>query len=220
MRILAFQGSPRPNGNSTLLLNEFIRGARDQGADISTIVAHAVNIKPCRGCLKCNMLKRCAIHNDDWPALSEQILEADCLLFATPVYFHHMPGPLKTILDRFRSFMHVQITEIGLRHTPWHMWQKHFVAIMTLGSSSADDTTSLMDLFQFMVKEFGPGNTFSSVIGTRLAVPKHVIFSHNDLQQLYPKLNLSQSLALDDYQRNQQLLNRCYELGRTAASFS
>ena len=218
MKILAFRGSPRTYANSTLLLHEFIRGAQDAAADVSVVDAHGVNIQPCRGCLKCNLLKRCAIRKDDWPALADQILHADCLVFATPVYFHHVPGPLKIIIDRFRSFMHVRITETGLQHTPWHEWKKKFVAIMTLGSSSTDDTLPLIDLFRFIVRELGTANEFLSIIGTRLAVAKQITMPIDSLRLLYPKLDLPASLASHDYERNQKLLRECYTTGKHIAS--
>ena len=119
MNILSLNGSPRRKGNISLLLEEFIRGARESRAKSEEIVAEEVNLKYCKGCLRCNLLKRCAIKGDNWPVLSSKILNADALIFASPIYFHHITAPLKKILDRFRSFLHVQLTEQGLKHTPW-----------------------------------------------------------------------------------------------------
>ena len=119
MNILAFNGSPRRAGNTAHLVREFLRGAREAGARAEELVAEELNLKYCRGCLRCNVLKRCSIKGDDWEAVSQKILKADVLVFASPIYFHHLTAPLKKLLDRFRSFIHVQITEQGLRHTPW-----------------------------------------------------------------------------------------------------
>ena len=218
MKILAFAGSPRRNGNSSALQQEFIRGANDAHTNVESIIAQDVNIKYCTGCLKCNLLKQCAIRNDDWWDLSQKILDADVLVFASPVYFHHLTAPLKKIIDRFRSFMHVQITEHGLKHTPWHKWRKQFILLLSLGSSVNDDAQPIIDLFNFIIEALGPENKLNSTIGTRLAVAKQVRMSKHELRTLYSKLKLPVHLADQDCHRNQQLLQQCYELGNKLAT--
>ena len=218
MNILAFNGSPRRNGNSSALLQEFIRGASEVGANVEQIIANEITLKYCTGCLKCNLIKQCAIRNDDWQNLSQKILDADVLVFASPVYFHHLTAPLKKIVDRFRSFMHVQITEHGLKHTPWHLWQKHFVLLLCLGSSVDDDAQPIIDLFKFMIEVLGPENNLTSIIGNRLAVANQVRLSKEGLNILYSKLKLPVHLVDQDFHRNQQLLQQCYEFGKKLAA--
>jgi len=218
MNILSFNGSPRRNGNTSALLQEFIRGAKEAEENVEEIIAQEVNLRYCTGCLKCNLIKQCAIRNDDWQQLSQKILNADVLVFASPVYFHHVTAPLKKILDRFRSFIHVQITEHGLKHTPWHHWQKHFVLLLCLGSSVNDDAQPIIDLFKFIVEVLGPENKLTSIIGTRLAVVNQVRMSKEELSILYSKLKLPLHLVDQDFQRNQQLLQQCYELGKKLAT--
>ena len=214
MNIVAFNGSPRKKGNTSLLLNELIRGVREAGNQIEEITASEVHIKPCRGCLKCNLLKRCAMKGDEWGELSEKILNANALVFVSPVYFHHLPGPLKNILDRFRSFMHVQITEHELKHTPWHDWRKQFILILCQGSPDSSDAQPIIDLFTFITRALGEGNTLLSIVATRLAVVNQIKMTEEELKILYEKLELPVQLAKPDYQSNQVLLQLCYEAGR------
>jgi multimeric flavodoxin WrbA len=214
MNIVAFNGSPRKKGNTSLLLNELIRGVREAGGQVEEIIAREIHIKPCRGCLKCNLLKRCAMKGDEWGELSEKILNADALVFASPVYFHHLPGPLKNILDRFRSFMHVQITEDGLKHTPRHQWRKQFVLILCQGSPDGADAQPIIDLFTFITRALGEGNALLPIVATRLAVVKQVTMTEEELRILYDKLELPAHLVKEDYQCNQTLLKRCYEAGK------
>jgi putative NADPH-quinone reductase len=217
MNILAFNGSPRRNGNTSALLQEFSRRANEAGSNVEEIIAQDLNLKYCTGCLKCNLIKRCAIGNDDWQNLSQKILDADILIFASPVYFHHLTASLKKILDRFRSFMHVQITEHGLKHTPWHQWQKHFVLLLCLGSSADADAQPIIDLFKFIIEVLGPENELTFIVLTRLAIINQVRLSKEELSILYLKLKLPDYLVIGDYQRNQDLLKRCYELGKKLA---
>jgi hypothetical protein len=149
--------------------------------------------------------------------LRVKILDADMLVFASPVYFHHLSAPLKKILDRFRSFMHVQITGHGLIHTPWQAWQKHFVLLLAQGSPDQAGAQPILDLFTFLTHALGPGNRLHAIIGTRLAVQGQAIMSREELEILYARLDLPAHLAAADYQRNQALLQSCYELGRRLA---
>ena len=214
MPVLAFNGSPRPNGNSSLLLNEFIKGANKGGVEVETIFVNKIDIKPCRGCLKCNLIKRCSIRNDDWKELSQKIIAADTLVFSAPVYFHHLPAPVKTIIDRFRSFNHVRILEDGLKHTPWVEWRKHFILLLSLGNPLTEDTEPIIDLFEFMCNQLGTENKLTTIIGTRLAVTNQVIMNTDQLTTLYEKLEIPVHLIEQDYERNQRILKQCFELGK------
>ncbi|NQT60327.1 MAG: flavodoxin family protein [Bacteroidetes bacterium] len=213
-KILAFNASPRRNGNSTALLESFLAGAVEAGAETETIDTEKADIISCRGCLRCNLLKRCIIRKDGWQELSGKILDADVLVFATPIYFHHTTASCKRILDRFRSFIHVQITETGLIHTPHQPWSKKFILLAALGSSSSEDAEPLIDLFGFMKEALGEQNSFVSLIGTRLAVGGQVTYTEEQLADLYPKLELPVRLAAGDAKKNSELLRDSYLLGR------
>ena len=212
-KIVAFNGSARKNGNTQFLLNSFLEGAEKSGAEYNKIDAHEINLDYCNGCLRCNLIKRCSIRGDEWNDLSAKILDSDVLVFATPIYFHHVSGQLKKIIDRFRSFVHVQITESGLKHTPHVEWNKDFVLLLSLGSSSDKDAGPVIELFRYMVKILGSKNRLHIITATRLGVTKQVIKTEDELADLYPKLGLSQNLVEGDFLKNQQTLTECFELG-------
>jgi multimeric flavodoxin WrbA len=218
MYLLSFNGSPRKKGNSSLLLRELLRGACDSGAHVEELNVHDLHLKDCRGCLRCNLIKRCALRGDDWPQLSQKIQKADVMVFASPVYFHHVPAPLKNLIDRFRSFVNVRITETGLQHTPWQEWKKEIFLILSLGSSSDQDAIPAIDLFSFFAETMGHDNRFSWITATRLAVVNQVKMTEEDLEKLYRKIKLPLALAKEDYLRNQDFLKKCYEKGRQLTS--
>jgi len=173
-----------------------------------------IDIKYCNGCLRCNLIKRCSIRDDDWADLSQKINDADVLVFASPIYFHYITAPLKNIIDRFRSFVHVQITETGLIHTPWNNWNKDLVLLLSLGSSDDSDTQPVIDLFEYMKEVLGDNNRLHVVKGTRLAVIKQVQKTEEELKELYPKLKLNKNLVVEDFKRNQEILKQCFNLGK------
>ncbi len=212
-KIVAFNGSARKNGNTQFLLNSFLEGVEKSGAYFEKIDAHKINLEYCNGCLRCNLIKRCAIRGDEWNELSAKILGSDVLVFATPIYFHHVSGQLKKIIDRFRSFVHVQITEAGLKHTPHVEWNKDFVLLLSLGSSSNEDAQPVIELFRYMVEILGPKNRLHIITATRLGVTKQVVKTEDELTALYPKLGLPDNLAEGDFLKNRQTLTECFELG-------
>ena len=211
--ILALNGSPRDKGNTSLLLDSFIEGARENTDHVEVLFPHRMNIDHCRGCLRCNVLRRCSISGDDWLDLSQKILDSDILVIASPIYFHHLPGPLKVVLDRFRSFNHVQITESGLEHTPWQEWEKDFVLLLTMGSPDQSDALPVIDLFDFVKSILGPGNRLHVITATRVAMARQISKTKDELAALYEKLKLPVDLAEEDYLKNMKTLEETRKLG-------
>ena len=216
--ILAFNGSPRASGNTSHLLARFAEGTARNGIGTEVLHPHTINLKPCTGCLRCNVLKSCSIRDDDWSWLSRKILAARVLVFASPVYFHHLPSPLKAVIDRFRSFIHVAVTEEGLEHTPWESWSKEFVLILSMGSSDDRDAAPVVELFRFMTGILGPENRLHTILGTRLAVTRQVVRNREDLAALYEKMQLPPHLVALDHARNEKLLDECEQLGASLSA--
>ncbi len=216
-KILAFNGSPRRSGNTSLMLKQFAEGTEASGGNTEIIYPDELELENCKGCLRCNILKRCSIRGDDWEDISRKILDADVLVFASPIYFHHVTAPLKKLIDRFRSFVHVQITETGIDHTPHTDWDKDFVLILPMGSSDDIDAQPVVDLLEYMCDILGSKNRLHVIKGTRLAVVKQVGKTLEELEVLYPKLGLPVSLAKGDALKNEKLMEQCFELGRGLA---
>ena len=217
MRLVAFYASPRKNGNSTIMLQAVLRGAREAGAFIEEFETAKLKLNYCRGCLRCNLIGRCAIRNDDWQHISGSIQEADKLVFASPIYFHHVAAPLKRVIDRFRSFLHVRVTEKRLEHRPWQSWNKEFILLLSLGSSDPADAAPVVDLFRFMGHCLGKNCKLTVVIAPRLIVPGQIVMESSELQVLYHKLGLPEHLAWIDSERNRKLLDQCYKIGQAVA---
>jgi multimeric flavodoxin WrbA len=212
-KVLAFNGSPRKTGNTSILLSKFMEGANRNTAFSETINTHEIRLEYCKGCLRCNVLGRCSIREDEWEAIATEILAADVIVFASPVYFHHVTASMKKLIDRFRSFIHVQITETGLAHTPRHLWNKVFVLLLSMGSSDTADAQPVIELFQFMTSILGPDNKLHIILATRLAVVQQIVKTELELEALYTKMNIPTHLAACDFEKNQDILMMCYSLG-------
>lgn len=97
--ILVLAGSPRKNGNSDILCDQFIKGAEEKGNKAEKVYVADLKINYCTGCEVCHTTGKC-IHEDDMPFMFEKLLKADVIVFATPVYFYSMSAQLKTFIDR------------------------------------------------------------------------------------------------------------------------
>lgn len=103
MKIVVLQGSPNKKGSTFILADCFRQGAQDAGHTVEMIdVAHA-KIHPCTGCIRCGYEGPC-VQKDDVEEIRKKILEADMLVFATPLYYYGMSAQLKILIDRFCAF--------------------------------------------------------------------------------------------------------------------
>lgn len=97
--ILVICTSPRKEGNSEILADEFIRGAKEAGNNVEKISLINKTVSFCKGCLACLKAHRCVIH-DDADEIAQKMRAADVIVFATPIYYYEMCGQMKTMLDR------------------------------------------------------------------------------------------------------------------------
>ena len=98
--ILLISASPRKAGNSDILCDEFMRGAKEAGHAVEKIRLSDQKIQYCTGCCACVNRQGACVQKDDMNALMLKFLAADVLVLATPVYFHDMNGQMKTFMDR------------------------------------------------------------------------------------------------------------------------
>lgn len=107
MKLLAIHGSPRKNGNSACLLDEYLKGIvkSNKDVEISKVYLHEKNIHHCNGCNICRTATpgRCVI-KDDMQELYAQFHLSKMVVFATPVYWWSISSQLKTFLDRINAF--------------------------------------------------------------------------------------------------------------------
>ncbi len=99
MKIVGILGSLRKGGNTEILLDMALGEARENGFATRKITLRNKKIAPCNGCQKCIDNGRCVI-KDDMEEIYKNLLEAQGIIWATPVYFWSMTGLTKVALDR------------------------------------------------------------------------------------------------------------------------
>jgi len=103
MKIIAFLGSPRKDGNTELLLKEVIRGVEDSGFKVQVFDLNSMNIQPCQDCGGCDETGECIIR-DDMDSIYEAIKTADRIILASPVFFFSLSAQTKAMIDRCQCF--------------------------------------------------------------------------------------------------------------------
>jgi len=102
LKVLGIMGSPRVGGNTDLLLDKALKGAEDEGARVEKIIVDRLNISPCReyyGCLKDG---KCLIR-DDMDKIYPELVEAERLIIASPIFFYGLSAQVKALIDRSQA---------------------------------------------------------------------------------------------------------------------
>ncbi len=98
-KVLIISSTPRKNGNSQILCEAFEKGAKESGHNVELISLRENRINYCIACYGCSNTGRC-VQNDGMNEILDKMLEADVLVFATPIYMYDVCGQLKTFIDR------------------------------------------------------------------------------------------------------------------------
>lgn len=104
MKVIAFNGSPRENWNTAILLNKALEGAATQGAKTELIHLYKLNYKGCSSCFSCKRKEsksygKCAM-NDDLTPILQTVEEADVIVLGSPIYLGTASGEMRSFLER------------------------------------------------------------------------------------------------------------------------
>lgn len=100
-KILILNGAARKNGNTAKLVQAFFNGAKSAGHKVSEFYLDGMNIHSCKGCLRAGRdSKSPCSQKDDMEQIYSVFADCDVVVFASPVYFWTITGPLKTAADR------------------------------------------------------------------------------------------------------------------------
>ena len=102
MKVVAFNGSPRQNGNTAILLQRVLKTLEAEGIETEFIQLGGQQIHGCMACGTCSKLKNkeCKIVNDNVNEYIKKMAEADGILLGSPTYFSMMTPELKALIDR------------------------------------------------------------------------------------------------------------------------
>lgn len=125
-------GGGRPRGNTAQLAEAFSKGAKEAGQKVETISLLQKEVKGCMGCNACRYSKPCIIQ-DSFSEIMPKILDADCLVFASPLYFWTLSSRIKAFIERFYCLAQQD------DHPPLGRYEKYPVKDCALLMTAADN---------------------------------------------------------------------------------
>jgi len=137
MRITAFNGAMRGQKSITsLMVNSFLEGAREAGAQTEHVVLTSKKIRHCLGCLSCWVKTpgKC-IQKDDMADLMEKYLASDIVVIASPVYVENVTGLMKDFLDRLIPLTDPRFESDEMGHTRHVKRYESYPGIVAMSNS-------------------------------------------------------------------------------------
>jgi multimeric flavodoxin WrbA len=118
-RIIAVYGSPRRQGNTATLLKRAVSGALDAGAEVNEIILRDLKMSPCLEIYGCKKEGKCVI-KDDFQKVIDQILSAQGLMLASPIFFYTVSAHTKILMDRCQSLW---VKKYWIDKVPYGQWE-------------------------------------------------------------------------------------------------
>lgn len=102
MKVVAFNGSPRKNGNTMYLIKKVLEPVEESGINTEIIQVGGRNIHGCRACFRCfdNKDNICSVKDDIFNECFAKMVEADAIIIGSPTYFANVTAEIKALIDR------------------------------------------------------------------------------------------------------------------------
>jgi multimeric flavodoxin WrbA len=156
MKVIAFNGSARKDGNTTILVKTVFSELKREGIRTELVQLAGKKIRGCIACGKCftNQDKRCAVTGDIANDCIEKMLEADGIILASPTYFADVSAEMKALIDR-SGFVAKANQDMFRRKVGASV-----VAVRRAGAIHAFDT---MNHFFFISQMIVPGSSYWNI---------------------------------------------------------
>ncbi len=102
MKVLAINGSPRVEGNTSLLIKTVLEPLEAAGIETEVIQIGGKPLRGCVACMKCweNQDDKCVLKDDQLNDIAAKLKEADAVLLGSPTYFADITAEMKALIDR------------------------------------------------------------------------------------------------------------------------
>ncbi len=183
MKVVAINGSPRANGNTSLLIKEIFKTLEAEGVETELFQLGGKQVHGCTACGKCREAKdgKCHIKNDVINLCIEKMIEADAIILGSPVYFSNVTSELKALID---------CAGYAMRGAPHLLKHKLGAAVVAVRRAGEIHTFNSINLFFLVTQMIVPGASYWNVgIGKN---PGDVL---NDEEGMQTMQNLGENMA-------------------------
>jgi multimeric flavodoxin WrbA len=129
LKVLGIYGSPRQGGNSDLLLDKALEGARSAGAETISLYARDLKMNGCIECGGCDDTGQCVV-DDDMQKVYPLLQEADLIFISSPMFFYSFPAQVKALIDRCQAMWNLRmLTKKGEERHNYHRGSGYLIAV-------------------------------------------------------------------------------------------
>lgn len=102
MKVVAFNGSPRKDGNTAILINHVFAELERENIETELVQLAGKAIQGCRSCYRCfsNKDRRCSVEKDELNSYLEKMIGAEGIILGSPTYFSNVTAEMKALIDR------------------------------------------------------------------------------------------------------------------------
>jgi multimeric flavodoxin WrbA len=145
--VLFLEGSPRPAGNTALVADWVAAGLGRRGVRVERVRLADLNIGHCRACFTCSGRRDApgCCQDDDMTGVYDKVINADLVVFTSPVYCWGITGRAKTVLDRFFALLTGENLLKG----------KSLAAVITAGGDAFDGADLVVPMFRNLCRYAG-----------------------------------------------------------------
>jgi hypothetical protein len=169
-------------GNSAVMLEEFLRGAREAGAAAQSFSVADHNIKACQGCGACEKTGHCVIKDDDMRDLYPLLATAPMIVVSTSIFFYNVPGQGKALIDRSQALWSRRYT---LKRTET-LRPQGLGFLLALGATKGRDLFVPVTLcVKYFFDALGFPRTFESLFYRKIEAPGEMKKQPGHLKEIY-----------------------------------
>ncbi len=183
MKVVAFNGSPRKNGNTSILIKTVLEELEDEGIKTEFFQLGGKPIRGCTACMKCfeNKDLWCAVKDDVLNECLEKMIEADGIVIGSPTYFSNVSSEVKALIDR-AGFVSIANGRVFRR--------KVGAAVVAVRRAGATDVFDAINKLFFINEMIVPGSTYWNL---GIGLEKGDV--HNDEEGLATMKALGENMA-------------------------
>ena len=156
MKVVAFNGSARKDGNTAILLKRVLKVLESEGFETELLQLAGEQIRGCTACRTCFETKnqRCVIEGDKVNVYIQKMVEADAVILGSPTYFSMMSPEMKALIDR-----------VGFvaRATPDMLKHKVGAAVVAVRRAGAIPTFDAINHFFLINQMIIPGSSYWNI---------------------------------------------------------
>ena len=153
MKVVAFNGSPRKEGNTFQSLQVVMAELQKEGIETELIQVGGKTLHGCTACYGCykNKDRECVIKKDDLNSYVAKMIEADGIIIGSPVYFSNVTSEVKAFMDR---------AGLVARANDYLLDKKVGAAVLAVRRAGATFAFSAINFFFFIQQMIVPGSIY------------------------------------------------------------